>query len=54
LHFDAGRNIGRSIEHGESTSVPCTSAVVVLKADSLTSFLVLTTYPEARYGDSRE
>jgi hypothetical protein len=54
LHFDAGRNIGRGIEHGESTSVPCTSAVVVLKADSLTSFFVLTTYPEARYGDSRE
>jgi hypothetical protein len=54
LHFDAGRNIGRSIEHGESTSVPCTSAVLVLKAGSPNDFFVLTTYPEARYGESRE
>jgi hypothetical protein len=48
LHFDAGRVIGRSIRQGESKSTPCTSAVIVLKADGPQSFFVLTTYPEAR------
>jgi hypothetical protein len=48
LHFDAGRAIGRSMRHGDSRSVPCTAAVIVLKADSPTSFYVLTTYPEGR------
>jgi hypothetical protein len=47
LHFDAGREIGRSIVQGSDQSVPCTAAVVVLRADG-DSFFVLTTYPEAR------
>jgi Bacterial CdiA-CT RNAse A domain len=48
LHFDAGRTIGRSMRHGDSTSVPCTAAVIVLKADGSDSFYVLTAYPEDR------
>jgi hypothetical protein len=48
LHFDAGRVIGRSMRHGDTNSSPCTSAVIVLKADGLESFYVLTTYPEER------
>lgn len=48
LHFDAGHSIGRTMRHGETTSEPCTSAVVVLKADRNGGFFVLTTYPEAR------
>jgi CDI toxin RNase A-like protein len=48
LHFDAGKVTGRSMRHGDSRSTPCTSAVIVLKAASPTSFYVLTTYPEAR------
>jgi toxin YxiD len=46
LHFDAGRVIGRSMRHGDSTSSPCTRAVIVLKTDGENSFYVLTTYPE--------
>jgi hypothetical protein len=48
LHFNAGRVIGRSIRQGETKSVSCTDAVIVLKADGPDSFFVLTTYPEAR------
>jgi len=48
LHFDAGKVIGRSIRHGESAATPCTAAVVVLKANGPDSFIILTTYPEAR------
>jgi hypothetical protein len=48
LHFDAGRVIGRSMRHGDSSSSPCSQAVVVLKADGPDSFYVLTTYPEER------
>jgi Bacterial CdiA-CT RNAse A domain len=48
LHYDAGRAIGRSLRRGEEQSVNCTSAVIVLRADGLDSFYVLTTYPEAR------
>lgn len=47
LHFDAGHDIGRSIVQGSDQSVPCTQAVVVLRADG-DGFYVLTTYPEAR------
>jgi hypothetical protein len=46
LHFDAGREIGRSMRHGQAASSPCTEAVIVLKADGTNSFYVLTTYPE--------
>lgn len=48
LHFDAGHTIGRTMRHGENTSEPCSSAVVVLKAQRDGGFIVLTTYPEAR------
>ncbi len=47
LHYDAGRVIGRSIEHGSSQVTECTRAVIVLRADDR-GFIVLTTYPEAR------
>jgi hypothetical protein len=48
LHYDAGRAIGRSLRHGNNQVVPCTSAVIVLKASGPDGFYVLTTYPEAR------
>ena len=48
LHFDAGHPIGRTMRHGQSTSEPCSAAVVVLKANRDGGFFVLTTYPEAR------
>jgi hypothetical protein len=47
LHFDAGRVIGRSLRRGDSQTVECTRAVIVLRADGPDSFYVLTTYPEA-------
>lgn len=48
LHYDAGRPIGRSLRRSASESVPCTSAIIVLRADGPDGFYVLTTYPEAR------
>jgi len=48
LHYDAGRAIGRSLLRGDNQAVPCSSAVIVLKASGPDSFYVLTTYPEAR------
>ncbi|HWY08005.1 MAG TPA: RNase A-like domain-containing protein [Candidatus Acidoferrales bacterium] len=48
LHYNAGRAIGRSLRRGDSQSVECSSAVMVLRADGPESFYVLTTYPEAR------
>lgn len=48
LHYNAGRAIGRSLRRGESRTVDCSSAVIVLRADGPESFYVLTTYPEAR------
>jgi len=48
LHFDAGHDIGRTMRHGETSSEPCSAAVIVLKADRDGGFFVLTTYPEAR------
>ena len=48
LHYNAGRIIGRSLRRGSSESLPCASAVIVLRADGADSFYVLTTYPEAR------
>jgi hypothetical protein len=48
LHYDAGRTIGRSLRRGETEAVPCTSAVIVLRADGPDGYYVLTTYPEAR------
>ncbi len=48
LHYDANRVIGRSARRGDNQTVNCTGAVIVLRADGLDSFHVLTTYPEAR------
>jgi Bacterial CdiA-CT RNAse A domain len=48
LHFDAGREIGRGMRHGDDRSSPCTQAVIVLKADARDNFFVLTAYPEDR------
>lgn len=47
LHFDAGREIGRSLARGAAQAVPCKQAVIVLRADG-DGFYVLTTYPEER------
>jgi len=47
LHYSAGRPIGRSLRRGESASVICTEAVIVLRADGPDGFYVLTAYPEA-------
>ena len=47
LHFDAGRVIGRSLVRGATQPIPCTEAVIVLRADG-EGFYVLTAYPEAR------
>jgi hypothetical protein len=47
LHFDAGRVVGRSLVRGADRMVPCTQAVIVLRADG-DGYYVLTTYPEAR------
>jgi hypothetical protein len=48
LHYDARRPIGRSLRQGQNQVVPCTSAVIVLRASGPDGFYVLTTYPEAR------
>lgn len=48
LHYEAERVIGRSLRRGESHTVDCSSAVIVLRADGSDDFYVLTTYPEAR------
>jgi hypothetical protein len=46
LHYHGDREIGRSLARGASQTVPCTAAVIVLKASG-DAFYVLTTYPEA-------
>ncbi len=48
LHYNAERPIGRSLRRGESRTMECTRAVIVLRADGPAGFYVLTTYPEAR------
>jgi hypothetical protein len=48
LHYNPGHTIGRSLRRGESQTVLCTNAVIVLRADGPDSFFVLTTYPEDR------
>jgi len=46
LHYNAERVIGRSLRRGESQTVECSSAVIVLRMDGPESFYVLTAYPE--------
>jgi hypothetical protein len=48
LHFNAGRQIGRSLRRGDSQAVSCSSAIIVLRADGPIGYYVLTTYPETR------
>ena len=48
LHYDAGHVIGRSLRRGDTQTMDCTVAVIVLRADGPDSFYVLTTYPESR------
>jgi len=47
LHFDTGREVGRSLIRGSQLAMPCTRAVIVLRADR-DGYYVLTAYPEAR------
>jgi len=48
LHYEAGRDIGRSLRQGETQVVRCREALIVLRADGADTFYVLTAYPEAR------
>ena len=48
LHYDAGHVIGRSLRRDAGASIPCTGAVIVLRADGPDHFYILTSYPEAR------
>ena len=48
LHYNAGRVIGRSLQRGDERTVPCSNAVIVLRAEGPEGFYVLTTYPELR------
>lgn len=47
LDYDSPQPIGRTINRGDSQSRPCSHAVVVLKYDP-PSYYVLTSYPECR------
>ena len=48
LHYDAARVIGRGLRRGESQTVECRRAVIVLRAEGQDNYYVLTSYPEAR------
>jgi len=48
LHYNARRDIGRSLRQGETETVRCRDAVIVLRADGPHDYYVLTAYPEAR------
>jgi hypothetical protein len=48
-HYDAHRDIGRTMSRGRTQSVPSQHAVVVLRWDDRRNrFYVLTSYPEER------
>ena len=47
LHYEAKRDIGRSLRQGKTQAVPCRDALIVLRADGPDGFYVLTAYPEA-------
>ena len=44
---DPAHPLGRTMHRGDSTSQPCSNAVMVLRADG-DSYYVLTSYPECR------
>jgi hypothetical protein len=48
LGYDAPQPIGRTLHRNESSSMPCSHAVVVLKWRPPSSYFVLTSYPECR------
>jgi len=48
LHYEARRDIGRSLRQGETEALRCRDAVIVLRADGPDGYYVLTAYPEAR------
>jgi Bacterial CdiA-CT RNAse A domain len=48
LDYQSDQQVGRVLNRGESHSVPCSNAVVVLKWTGPNRYYVLTTYPECR------
>jgi Bacterial CdiA-CT RNAse A domain len=48
LDYHSDQTIGRVFNRGESHSVPCSNAVVVLKWAEPNRYYVLTSYPECR------
>jgi len=48
LDYDSEAPIGRTINRGESQSLPCSHALVVLKYAGPNEYYVLTSYPECR------
>ena len=48
LDYSGTAPVGRVLNRGASEAIPCSHAVVVLKADGPRDFFVLTSYPECR------
>ena len=48
LDYHSDQQIGRVLNRGESHSIPCSNAVVVLKWAGPNRYYVLTSYPECR------
>jgi hypothetical protein len=48
LDYHGDQQVGRVLNRGESHSVPCSNAVVVLKWAEPNRYYVLTSYPECR------
>jgi len=48
LDYRADQPIGRTMNRGDSNSIPCSNAVVVLKWAGSRHYYVLTSYPECR------
>jgi hypothetical protein len=48
LDYHSDQQVGRVLNRGESHSVPCSNAVVVLKWAGPNRYYVLTSYPECR------
>ncbi len=48
LDYHSDQQVGRVLNRGESHSIPCSNAVVVLKWAGPNRYYVLTSYPECR------
>jgi toxin YxiD len=48
LDYHSDQQIGRVLNRGESHSIPCSNAVVILKWAGPNRYYVLTSYPECR------